>query len=157
MRRRILESEGDNVNEEFKLLGEIDVSNFASANAVMFEKECDCSEIVLIWTDMTNSSNLDSTLDMKINDIAVDCGKPKTSKNGSKANGYTFLKILNGCGTIVLCPNGSISKTMYNGNPGNVMIPYNLIPITSRFRKIKISNISTQYYATAGSIEIYGR
>lgn len=57
-RRRILGSEAESmINEEFELLGEIDVSNFAFVNSVMLEKTCDCSELLLIWTDMENSTN----------------------------------------------------------------------------------------------------
>lgn len=39
----------------------------------------------------------------------------------------------------------------------NVMIPYNLMPIAEKFRKIKIYNGGTQYYATSGTIKVYGR
>lgn len=158
MRRRILGEVAESmINEEFELLGEIDVSNFAFVNSVMFEKTCDCSELLLIWTDMENSTNTDSMVNVNINDIYVDCGTPKTSKSGSKRNGYTLYKCLNGCGTISVSHNGATSKTMYGGNAGNVVIPYNLMPITERFRKIKIYNVSTQYYATSGTIKVYGR
>lgn len=158
-RRRTLGSEVTEsmINEEFELLGEIDVSNFAFVNSVMFEKTCDCSELLLIWTDMENSTNTDSAVMVKINDIAADCGTPRTSKRGSKKNGYTLYKCLNGCGTIAVSHTGAGSKTMYSGNAGNVMIPYNLMPIAEKFRKIKIYNGGTQYYATSGTIKVYGR
>lgn len=58
LRRRALGNEVESmINEEFELLGEIDVSNFAFVNSAMFEKTCDCSELLLIWTDMENSTN----------------------------------------------------------------------------------------------------
>lgn len=97
------------INEEFELLGEIDVSNFAFVNSVMFEKTCDCSELLLIWTDMENSTNTDSTVMVKINDIVADCGAPRTSKSGSKKNGYTLYKCLNGCGTIAVSHGSTLS------------------------------------------------
>ena len=156
-RRRTLGSEGEEMEKEFELLGEIDASKFASTNSVMFEKTCDCSEILLIWTDMENSTTLDSAVMVEINDILADCGRPRTSKNGNKLNGYTLYKLLNGCGTISLSVAGATNKTMYSGNPGNSMIPYNLMPITERFKKIKIYNSGTQYYAIAGTIKVYGR
>lgn len=145
------------MEKEFELLGEIDVSEFAAMNSVIFEKTCNCSEILLIWTDMENSTTLDSTVMVEINDISADCGRPKTSKNGNKLNGYTLYKLLNGCGTISLGSMGAYNKTLFGGNPGNSVIPFNLMPITERFRKIKIYNSGTQYYATSGTIEVYGR
>ena len=106
---------------------------------------------------MENSTNTDSTVMVNINDIAADCGAPRTSKKGSKRNGYTLYKCLNRCGTIAVSHTGAGSKTMYSGNAGNVMIPYNLMPIAEKFRKIKIYNGGTQYYATSGTIKVYGR
>ena len=156
-RRRTLGSEGEDLEKEFELLCEIDVSNFATMNSVMFEETCNCSEILLIWTDMENSTTLDSTVMVGINDIPVDCGRPRSSKNGNKLNGYTLYKLLNGCGTISLGATGAYNKTNFSGNPGNSVIPFNLIPITERFRKIKIYNGGTQYYAIAGTIKVYGR
>lgn len=157
-RRRILGEVAESmINEEFELLGEIDVSNFAFVNSVMFEKTCDCSELLLIWTDMENSTDTDSAVIVMINDIVAKCGAPKTSKSGSKKNGYTLYKCLNGCGTIAVSHNGANSKTMYSGNAGNVMIPYNLMPIAEKFRKIEIYNSETKYYATSGTIKVYGR
>jgi hypothetical protein len=64
---------------------------------------------------------------------------------------------LNGCGTIAVSHTGASSKTMYSGNAGNAMIPYNLMPIAEKFRKIRIYNGETQYYATSGTIKVYGR
>ena len=145
------------MNTEFELLGEVDVSNFASVNTTIFTKSCNCNELLLVWQDMSNGANLDSNIKVEINDIFVECGNPRTARSGSKLSGYTLYKLLNGCGTISLSTNGATNKTMHSGNAGNAIIPYNLIPVTEKFTKIELCNVGTQYFATNGTIKIYGR
>lgn len=156
-RRTLRAEEGNEMNTEFELLGEADVSNFAAVNTTIFLKSCNCNELLLVWEDMSNGANLDSNIKVKINNILVECGNPRTARSGSKLSGYTLYKLLNGCGTISLSTNGATQKTMYSGNAGNVMIPYNLIPVTEKFTKIELYNIGTQYFATSGTIKVYGR
>lgn len=156
-RRRTLGSEVENVmNEEYELLGEVDISKFGSGET-LFEKDCNCSEIVLIWNDMVNGSNTASTVDVLVNNVALGAGRPKTAKSGSALNGYSIIKILEGIGCLALNSSGAISRTMYAGNTQAVETPYNLLPITDRIKKIILKNSTTAYHATGGHIKIYGR
>lgn len=156
-RRRIFGTEGEStLSEEFELLGEIDISKYSKGDT-MYVQECNCSEIILVWNDMINASDVNSTVDVLINDFAISCGRPKTARSAGTINGYSLIKVLKGIGCIALNSAGSSLKTLYTGSPAALEFPYNFLPITGRIEKIVIRNLVTQYYATSGVIKIYGR
>ena len=156
-RRTIIGDETiDMNNKAFELLAEINVSEYAEANSVMLQKNIDCSELILVWEDIKNSTTTNSYIKVLINNQSIECGW--ILSGGNKAlNGYSRIELLEGVGTVGTNTSGAILKTNYRGNGTAIECPYNLCPITERFFDLKIKNVETQYYAVSGIIKVYGR
>lgn len=156
-RRTIIGDETiDMNNKAFELLAEINVSDYAEANSVMLQKSIDCSELILVWEDIKNSTTTNSCINVLVNNQRIECGWILSGGN-TALNGYSRIELLEGVGTIGTNTSGAISKTNYRGGGMAHEHPYNLSPITERFFDLKIKNVETQYYAVSGTIKVYGR
>lgn len=156
-RRTIIGDETiDMNNKAFELLAEINVSDYGKANSVMLQKSIDCSELILVWEDIKNSTTANSFIRVLINNQRIECGQILSGGN-TALSGYSRIELLEGVGTIGTNTTGALLKTNYRGNGSAYEHQYNLFPITERFFDLKIMNVETQYYAVSGTIKVYGR
>lgn len=140
----------------FEKIGTIDLSTMAGSNLVVEFTVTDVTEIVLIWTGMTNTTTSNSSLLLAFNSIDYyNTLGPRTGKAGTPQNGYTYLKVLENVGVLPIVSAGAKSNTNYT--QGGSPCSYNLIPVKEKIQKILIKQPSTQYYADAGIVEVYVR
>lgn len=142
----------------FEKIGTIDLSTMAASNLGVEFTVTDVTEIVLIWTGMTNKTTSNSSLLLVFNGINDKCFNtlgPRTGKAGSPQNGYTYLKVLENVGVLPIVSAGAISNTNYT--QGGSPCSYNLIPVKEKIQTFEIKQPPTQYYADAGMVEVYSR
>lgn len=142
----------------FEKIGTIDLSTMAASNLGVDFTVTDVTEILLIWTGMTNTMTSNSSLLLAFNsgDLYNVLG-PQTGKSGSPLNGYTYLKILEGVGLLPFVSPGANTNTNYAPATSGATNPYNLLPVKEKIQKILIRQPTTQYYADAGIVEVYVR
>ena len=140
----------------FEKIGTIDMSTMAAMNLAVEFTVTDVTEIVLIWTGMTNTMTSNSSLLLAFNsgDYYNTLG-PRTGKAGTPQNGYTYLRVLENVGILPIVSAGAISNTIYT--QGGSPCCYNLIPVKEKIQTFEIKQPSTQYYADAGIVEVYVR
>lgn len=140
----------------FEKIGTIDLSTMAAMNLAVEFTVTDVTEIVLIWTGMTNTTTSNSSMHLAFNsgDYYNTLG-PRTGKAGTPQNGYTYLKVLENVGILPIVSAGAISNTIYT--QGGSPCSYNLIPVKEKIQKISIKQPSSQHYADAGIVEVYVR
>ena len=140
----------------FEKIGTIDLSTMADSDLGVEFTVTDVTEIVLIWTGMTNTTKSSSSLL-----LAFNFGKyyntlgPRTGKAGTPQNGYTYIKVLEHVGILPIVSAGAISNTNYT--QGGSPCSYNLIPVKDKIQTFEIKQPATQYYADAGIVEVYVR
>lgn len=140
----------------FEKIGTIDLSTMASQNLGVEYTVTDVTEIVLVWTGMTNTTTTASSLFVKFNGgTNYNTLGPRTGKAGDPKSGYTYLKILEGVGILAIVGRGAINNTNYTTNGAELL--YNLIPEKEKIHKLRISQPNTQYYADAGIVDVYVR
>ena len=151
-------SGGDGLSA-FEKIGTIDLSTMAGSNLGVEYTVTDVTEVVLVWTGMTNTTTNNSSLNLQFNNDTsmYNTLGPKTGKAGSPVNGYTYLKVLEGVGLLPIVSQGAISNTNYALVANGGTSPYNLIPVKEKIQTLKIGQPSTQYYADAGIVEVYVR
>lgn len=150
-----INSISSNVNA-FEKIGTIDLSTMAEAGLGVDYSVTDVTEIVLVWTGMTNTTQTNSSLAVAFNDSNFfNSIAPRTGKAGTTQNGYTYLKVLENVGILTIHSPGASSSTNYQ--TGGYPCIYNLIPIKDKIHTLKIYQPSTQYYADAGTVEVYVR
>ena len=153
-----INSLSSNVNavNAFEKIGTIDLSTMAEAGLGVDYAVTDVTEIVLVWTGMTNTAQTNSSLALAFNDSNFfNSIAPRTGKAGTTQNGYTYLKVLENVGILAVHSAGATSSTNYQ--TGGYPCIYNLIPIKDKIQTLKIYQPSTQYYADAGIVEVYVR
>lgn len=142
----------------FEKIGTIDLSTMAASNLGVDFTVTDVTEIVLIWTGMTNTTTSNSFLILAFNSgVFYNVLGPRTGKAGTPLNGYTYLKILEGVGLLPFVSPGATTNTNYSPATSSATTPYNLLPVKEKIQKILIRQPSTQYYADAGIVEVYVR
>lgn len=140
----------------FEKIGTIDLSTMAASNLGVDFTVNDVTEIVLIWTGMTNTTTSNSSILLAFNSSVyyLTLG-PRTGKAGTPQNGYTYLKVLENVGILPIVSAGATSNTNYT--QGGSPCSYNLIPVKEKIKTFEIRQPSTQYYADAGIVEVYVR
>lgn len=140
----------------FEKIGTVDLSTMAASNLGVEFTVTDVTEIVLIWTGMTNTTTSSSSLFLGFNSSGpYNTLGPRTGKAGAPQNGYTYVKVLENVGILPIVSAGAISNTNYT--QGGSPCSYNLIPVKEKIQTLKIRQPSTQYYADAGIVEVYVR
>lgn len=140
----------------FEKIGTIDLSTIAEGYLGVEFTVTDVTEIVLIWTRITNTTTSNSSLLLAFNSgNYYNTLGPRTGKAGYPINGYTYIKVLENVGILSIVSAGAISNTNYT--QGGSPCTYNLIPVKEKIQKISIKQPTTQYYADAGIVEVYVR
>ena len=140
----------------FEKIGTIDLSTMAEVYLGVEYTVTDVTEIVLVWTGMTNTTTVDSNLYVMFNgNTELNTLGPRTGKAGSPLNGYSYFKILEGVGILAIVGRGAKNNTNYTTNGAELL--YNLIPEKEKIQKLRIRQPSTQYYADAGIVDVYVR
>ena len=140
----------------FEKIGTIDLSTMAASNLGVAFTVTDVTEIVLLWTGMTNTTSSNSSMLLAFNSGAYyNTLGPRTGKAGTPTNGYTYIKVLENVGILPIVSAGATSNTNYATS--GAQCTYNLIPVKEKIQKISIKQPNTQYYADAGMVEVYVR
>nr|DAM44152.1 MAG TPA: hypothetical protein [Caudoviricetes sp.] len=112
--------------------------------------------IVAIWGGISNETETDSGLDLKINDVQISSFKfIPNRKKGYEVYGYSIAALVNDFWVCTVSA-GAISGS--NNSPASVNLStYNLIPGVGAANKIAF-NASTEGYApVAGKLEVWAR
>lgn len=113
------------------------------------------SAIVAIWSGIFSESNVDSGLNLEINDVQVaNFGFIKVSKKDTLLYGYSIAELVNGFWVCDISP-GAIS-------PNNVLIgtnfkkPYNLVADVGAANKISFTS-PVAHNPISGRLEVWAR
>lgn len=141
----------------FELIDTIDFSTeeMAKANAGKEYDLDNVTEVVAVWKNMKNGTATASNVLCGANGAYSNYHICKTAANTGVLNGYTYLKVFEGVGTIAFMSAGATANNNYTFN--NQQRPYNLFPIKEPITKLYIYNPVTQYFATGGTIDVYVR
>lgn len=150
-------SDGGGGLSAFEKIDTIDISTMVDQHLGVEYTLTDVTEIVLVWTGMTNTTTSNSSLLLNFNDgnYYYNTLGPRTGKAGKALNGYSYMKVLDGVGMLPIVSSGAVTSINYT--IGVSALPYNLIPVKEKIQKLKIIQPGTQYYADAGTVEVYVR
>lgn len=153
-------SSGGSSGNEFTLLDTIDFSTLEDDYReydITELLENGASEIVCVAKGIANASTSASSLGVNINDGAQ-FAFIVNGKSGNPMYSYGFMKVYKGIGVHIRYTSGNISGGTYSTNTGAMMDAYNLYPLTTNIMKLRIAKaLTSTYYATEGTLEIYVR
>lgn len=114
------------------------------------------SAIVAIWGGISNETDIDSGLNLKINDVEVATFKfINNSKKGKTLYGYSIATLVNGFWVCSVSA-GAISDK--NVNPvSNTFCAYNLVPGVGAANKIAFTAPTAGYAPVTGKLEVWAR
>lgn len=114
------------------------------------------SAIVAIWSGISNETETDSGLDLKINDVQISSFKfIPNRKKGNEVYGYSIATLVNEFWVCTVSA-GAISGS--NNSPASTNLsPYNLIPGVGAANKIVFSASTEGYAPVTGKLEVWAR
>lgn len=144
--------------EGFELIDTIDFSTEEMSKPGAYKKYQvnNVSEIITIWNGMANiSENTNSDTNLWLGDSGRFVRASLTGKAAYPTNGYTYVKVLKDCGTLVVESEGALDATNY-GRGARAL--YNLMPVTQPVNSLKIVNNNVEsWVANKGTIKLYVR
>lgn len=143
--------------EDFELIDTIDFSKpeMSKPGAIKSYDVKNVTEIVVVWQNMGTGSTNTSAVFGSLQGRGPYDLFARVGTASSKKNGYTYFKVLRGCGTMVWMPPGAAGPTNYGQAAGCI---YNLLPINQPISNLSIQNHSNEAYMTAtGTIQVYVR